>query len=520
MKKILDFLLCVTIFAALALPVCANGSTTLLSDLENVEQESAEAPSTGESHVHSFEILKSDTATCGAAGTATYACRCGEETQQSSPATGNHIYGSFEYVDTSDHKKTCSVCGNESFSSHSWDSGRTVTEANCLQEGQQVFSCIDCSGTYMRNIPKTGHQYDPASSDDTYHVCGVCKSLQSHAWDAGEVTRKPTCQESGTFEYYCSICQMTLVEPLAKLTPHTYDSACDPDCNICGTKRTTEHTFTTAWSKNYKGHWHECTKCGEQNDFSSHNPGPDATEDEEQVCLTCKYVITPKKNHVHKYEAQWSNDEVGHWHECTGCKNEKDYSSHVYDNDCDETCNVCEYERKNAHSYTDAWQMSSFEHWKTCSICSEESKREKHVPGPEASDQAAQTCKVCSFELEAKQEHTHDFGTEWFQTDDSHWQMCSCGEQSVPASHIWTAGEEHRSGSVTYVCTECGMEKKVESTAAGVSGVVIIFILVALVCAGAIAALVIIMKRREQESSWDEQEETADNVRNTENNDV
>ena len=504
MKKYITMILCLLLLISLAVPTCAQ-EVGPMPEGETVLQESTGTVIPEETHNHSYNMPISDTATCGQAGMAIYACSCGEKTQISSQPTGNHSYGGNSYMDTSNHKKVCAVCGDESYAAHSWDSGRTAVEANCQRDGEQVFTCADCGGTYSRKIAKTGHNYDPAISDDVYHVCSVCQSIQSHAWDAGEVTRRPTCKETGTFEYYCSICEMTLVEVLAKLTTHTYDSACDPDCNVCGTTREIEHTFSVEWSKNYKGHWHECTKCGEQQDFSSHNTGSEATEEADQVCLTCKYVVTPKKDHVHKYQPQWSSDEVGHWHECSGCKNEKDYSAHKFDHGCDPECNVCGFERKEVHSYDNVWQMSNFEHWQVCTVCGEESAREKHIPGPEANSETAQMCMTCAFEIAPKQEHTHALGPDWEQTDDSHWQVCSCGEKSVPVSHVWQAGEKHRNGKVTYLCTECGMERQVE-VSGGSFGLVVILILVALVCAGGIAALVIIMRRKEQDEMVTEPE--------------
>lgn len=504
MKKVVSMILCMFLLSALALPAYAQEMAPPAEGMP-LSGETTQTDMPEETHTHSYDRLLSDSATCGQTGTAVYECSCGAQTQISSQPTGNHSYGSYGYMDTSNHKKVCTVCGDESYAAHSWDNGRTVSEANCQQDGEQVFTCADCGGTYSRKISKTGHNYDPSISDDVYHVCSVCQSIQSHAWDAGEVTRRPTCRDSGTFEYYCSICEMTLVEPLDKLTVHTYDSACDPECNVCGVTRQIEHTFTTAWSKNYKGHWHECTKCGEQQDFSQHDTGPEATEEADQVCLTCKYVVTPKKDHVHKYGAQWSSDEVGHWHECTGCKNEKDYSAHKYDGSCDIDCNVCDYEREGVHSYENGWQMSNFEHWQICTLCGEESTREKHNPGPEANSETAQMCLNCGFEIAPKQEHTHDFGEQWYQTDDSHWQICSCGEQSVPASHVWAAAEGQRKGKVTYLCSECGMTRQVE-TADGSSGLVLVLILLALVCVGGIAALVIILRRKEQNESPEETE--------------
>lgn len=54
--------------------------------------------------------------------------------------------------------------------------------------------------------------------------------------------------------------------------------------------------------------------------------------------------------HTHTYGA-WSSDTTSHWHECTdaSCSDKagsvKDKVAHIYDNDADDTCNICGYKR-------------------------------------------------------------------------------------------------------------------------------------------------------------------------------
>ena len=50
--------------------------------------------------------------------------------------------------------------------------------------------------------------------------------------------------------------------------------------------------------------------------------------------------------HTHTYGA-WVSDDTSHWHECAdaSCSSIKDKAIHVYDNDMDDTCNVCGYKR-------------------------------------------------------------------------------------------------------------------------------------------------------------------------------
>ena len=54
----------------------------------------------------------------------------------------------------------------------------------------------------------------------------------------------------------------------------------------------------------------------------------------------------PVPSHTHTYGA-WVSDDTNHWHECTdaSCGSIKDKAVHVYDNDMDDTCNVCGYKR-------------------------------------------------------------------------------------------------------------------------------------------------------------------------------
>jgi hypothetical protein len=42
---------------------------------------------------------------------------------------------------------------------------------------------------------------------------------------------------------------------------------------------------------------------------------------------------------------------------------------HVYDNDCDKTCDVCGYERETEHSWDVGWTTDETNHWHSCSVC-------------------------------------------------------------------------------------------------------------------------------------------------------
>lgn len=53
---------------------------------------------------------------------------------------------------------------------------------------------------------------------------------------------------------------------------------------------------------------------------------------------------TTSAGHTHQYDTSWSNDQMGHWHACTGDNLDecdaptKDYGSHTYENGSCSTC--------------------------------------------------------------------------------------------------------------------------------------------------------------------------------------
>ncbi|MDY5355292.1 MAG: DUF4366 domain-containing protein, partial [Eubacteriales bacterium] len=80
---------------------------------------------------------------------------------------------------------------------------------------------------------------------------------------------------------------------------------------------------------------------------------------------------------------------------------------HVYDNDCDTTCNVCGAVREITHNYAEVWSNDENNHWHECTVCHTRKDEAAHVPGPEATEETAQVCTVCGYVLKAPLGHTH-----------------------------------------------------------------------------------------------------------------
>lgn len=135
--------------------------------------------------------------------------------------------------------------------------------------------------------------------------------------------------------FTCDICGYSA------LVAHTYDSVCDTTCNDCGYARTAPHAYEVTWTNNATEHWHKCALCGMKADQAAHDFDNACDPD----CAVCGYTRAV----AHEYNGTWSSDYENHWHACTLCGGAyTDMSTHVYDGICDDTCNVCAYERFGA----------------------------------------------------------------------------------------------------------------------------------------------------------------------------
>ena len=317
-------------------------------------------------------------------------------------------------------------------------------------------------GTTPVTPPGTcSHTYGDWEASETSHsrTCTQCGSTDTsgHTWYAELITVAPTCKDGGGTAKVCTVCGLILiVEITPPLTTHTYDNACDTTCNVCGLQREVTHTYSAAWSKNAKGHWHACTVCGAAQEVKAHYPGPAATEETEQICLTCGYVLMQKKNHTHQPETTWSSDSFGHWYKCTGCSEQLSYADHTYADGCDADCNVCGYVRTSYHTYGTDGQQDEKTHSGVCTVCGESGPVEDHVP-----DASGTVCSLCGYVMAVAEEtHEHTVVADTWGIDDAgHWQMCMCGEKLGAGAHEWDEGRE-TGDMIHYICRVCGAEKQ------------------------------------------------------------
>ena len=237
---------------------------------------------------------------CDYGGTATYKCTICDATKEENIEKLEHVFGPYKDKTGGMHRRTCSVCFYDEVTIHIWDTGKVTIQPTCKTYGKYQYTCTMCSAKFYEPIMKlTTHTYNSAN-DTQCDICGYVRDLPSggdetasHTWNSGAITKKANCKEEGVKTYTCTTCNATKTESIAKLTTHTYDHACDTDCNVCSVTRTTTHNYKTSWSGDITNHWHECSVCKDKKDVAAHELGAEANATTAQTCTICGYEIAP-----------------------------------------------------------------------------------------------------------------------------------------------------------------------------------------------------------------------------------
>ena len=304
-----------------------------------------------------------------------------------------HSYGAWTNVDANNHSRTCSVCSAPETTAHTWDGGTVKVKADCQTAGEMLYTCTGCGATRTDPVPKGDHAYSAWTKVDDNnhkHACSVCgkEETAGHSWDGGQTIKAANCISDGEVKYTCTGCGISRTEKVAKTGVHTYDHGCDAECNVCKATRTTSHNFSTEWKSDKTQHWHECTNCGEKDAAAAHKAGPEPTDNDPQVCTVCNYMIKPSLRHEHVYDDKLTGDETGHGYKCNECDAMKDFTAHVFDSACDETCDVCEYQRVTEHKWSESWSSDETSHYHACTVCGQKNDSAEH-------DWRRGVCKVC-----------------------------------------------------------------------------------------------------------------------------
>lgn len=385
--------------------------------------------------------------------------------------TCQHNYQNCTKVSDSDHKSTCSICGDEMTEAHTWNEGTVTEAATCQDTGSKTYTCTGCGAEKVEILPVADdHSFGSWSKvSDFAHsaTCTVCGKTETrdHSWNTGRVTKAATCQETGSRVRTCINCSATKTETISK-TGHSYgqwsiidDSGHIHSCTVCGKEESAAHSYNDAWEHDSEEHFQSCDECGHVKDPQPHVPGPEATETTDQLCTVCGRVLQSMANHTHIFDEDWIGDETGHWHPCSECNEQGSFGSHAYDNNCDPDCNICGMERTAPHDPVESLSSDETGHWYACQSCGEKADFEVHAPGTDATVTAAQLCTVCGYEIAPVLPHEHSYGTthlhqcacgEIYEADAENCQICCVKDQSFPWLIICILGALLLGGAAAY----------------------------------------------------------------------
>ena len=280
--------------------------------------------------------------TCEEKGKGVFKCSCGAEATLDIDAKG-HNASDYKHDATigmeGGHYKVCSVCSKRV------DVGEHVYDHPCDKR------CNICN--YTRAVEPHTYRGDKDSILSCATVCEKC----------GEAPRTTTKAHTytGGVDGCDRICDICLEERTVELE-HTYDNACDVQCNVCHTIRETEpHKYTNdATCDEY------CDICNAKRDNTpahTYSNGADCDPD----CQLCGGVRETTIEHKFSNNCDPTcNRNCGFRRTPQPC---------IYDNDCDSTCNECNTKNRDVdHEYDNACDAS-------CNRCGSSGVPSKHVYG-------------------------------------------------------------------------------------------------------------------------------------------
>ena len=306
--------------------------------------------------------------------------------------------------------------------------------------------CVNANCPITENNQKVGyavHTPGDDATETTPQTCDVCgyelapalgHIHANHLTFIAEVSE--TCTADGVKAHYECECGKLFADDQAA-TEVTLESL----------KIAAHHTYGTDWeSDNDDDHYHICSVCSGKADVTPHSydsgmitiPATETTEGvKTYTCSVCHHTKTetvPKLSHTHSLSVDYSKDETGHWHACSGCTEKVDFEAHTEDSG-------------------------------TVTVQPTETTEGIRV----------YSCTVCGYVIRTEtipalaSEHTHSYGTEWKYDITNHWHECSCGEKTDISQHISNGGvitvppTATTTGVRVYSCYICGYAFRTET---------------------------------------------------------
>lgn len=253
-------------------------------------------------HTHGNAVVENNVApTCGKAGSydnVVYCVSCGAQISRTTvtvAATGNHADGNSDHncdvcgtamgthaaasgkhtcdycgqtvtqcADSNDADHKCDICGKDNITEHTYGSatyawgndGKSCTATRRCACGHQETATATITSAVKTAATCTvkGTTTYTATFSNASWAATQTKDVQDIAVSAHtEKTREEdrvaaTCGQAGTYKLvtYCSACNTVIKtedKTIAATGAHTYDNACDIDCNVCGHEREITHSY-------------------------------------------------------------------------------------------------------------------------------------------------------------------------------------------------------------------------------------------------------------------------------------
>lgn len=409
----------------------------------------------GQTHEHKWDTEVISKVSCTTDGVTRHTCSiCGDTYDD--VVKGGHKW-TYKKTGTNTSVCLCTVCGKtkeHNFSIFS-DKESEKKDPTCTKAGMVVATCADCGRrrwVYDETRPALGHDWKDNGNGTATCQREGCGKSHTHTLDEGEVTKKPSCEDTGVKTYHCTEenCNYTKTEDIAA-TGHNWDdgkitteASCDHNgvktytCKTCGDTRTEtiamlEHT----WDEGQVTTKPSCTEKGIRT-------------------YTCKVCKATKTEDI---------EATGHQHtEVRGAKKatciEEGYTGDTYCTDCENMISTGKKIEKTDHTWDngvvskDPTCTEKGSKTYTCAVCRETKTEEIPATGhqnKEVRDKKAATCTKAGYTGDT---YCKDCG-----------ELLKTGKETDALGHTWGKGKVTRkstytaAGQITYTCSRCGKKR-------------------------------------------------------------
>ena len=451
----------------------------------------------GQTHEHKWNTEVISEASCTTDGVTRHTCSiCGDTYDDI--VKGGHKW-TYKKTGTNTSVCLCTVCGKtkeHDFSIFS-DKESEKKDPTCTKAGMVVATCADCGRrrwVYDETRPALGHDWKDNGDGTATCQREGCGKSHTHTLDEGEVTKKPSCEDTGVKTHHCkeADCNYTKTEDIAA-TGHTWNdgkittkASCDHTgvktytCKACGDTRTEtiamlEHTWDegqvtikpTCTKKGIRTYTCKVCKATKTEDIEATGHDYKVKDHKDATCTEDGYTTSVCKNCGD--EKKETIKATGHQHtEVRGAKKatciEEGYTGDTYCTDCENMIFTGKKIEKTDHTWDngvvskDPTCTEKGSKTYTCAVCRETKTEEIPATGhqnKEVRDKKAATCTKAGY---TGNTYCKDCG-----------ELLKTGKETDALGHTWGKGKVTRkstytaAGQITYTCSRCG-EKKVITT--------------------------------------------------------